>query len=162
MKIIRIAAFVVSVLTLSVAASAQKPSQDKWVSAPMAPQYFAVVVGDMDRSVAWYKTAFGLRELDDQKDPNGVWRIVNLASETLFVELIWDSRKTESKSGRGLFKVGFAVPDVGEVAKNAEAATGEKLRIVDSAKHKIRIVQLRDPDGNILQFTSPLAAAESN
>lgn len=136
--------------------SAQDATSKAWVTSPMAPQYFAVSVEDIDRSVAWYKAVFGLKQLDDLKDPKGVWRIVNLASDSLFVELIWDSRRKGYSNGRGFFKVGFSVTDVGEIADKVGAASGEKPRVIDDERHKIRIVQLRDPDGNILQFASPL------
>lgn len=141
---------------LSLSAVAQNAITKPWVPAPQAPQYFAVGVEEMERSVAWYKTVFGLKQLNDMKDPKGVWRIVNLASDSLFVELIWDSRRNGEPGGRGFFKVGFSVPDVVEIAERAVAASGEKLKIIDDERHKIRIVQLRDPDGNILQFASPL------
>lgn len=144
------------ILIFSMAGSAQKAPETSWVSSPMAPQYFAVAVGDMDRSVSWYRTVFGLKQLDDQKDPKGVWRIVNLTSDALFIELIWDSRCSKQENARGFAKVGFSVTDVREIAKRAESATGEKPRVIEFEKHKLRILQLRDPDGNVLQFASPL------
>lgn len=143
---------------LACAATAQNTSTAPWVPSPSGPQYFAVGVEDIDRSLAWYKTAFGLKQLDDMKDAAGAWRIVNLSSDSLFVELIWDSRTGKEKNGRGFFKVGFSVADVRPIAERVGTATGEKPRIIDDEKHKIRIVQLRDPDGNILQFASPLKA----
>ena len=149
-------AILFSICIFSYTVFAQDASPRPWVTAPIAPQYFAVGVDDIARSVAWYRTAFGLKQLDDMKDPKGSWRIVNLSSDSLFIELIWDSRTGKERNGQGFFKVGFSVADVNVIAERAGAATGEKPRIVDDEKHKIRIVQLRDPDGNILQFASPL------
>ncbi|MGE3467392.1 MAG: VOC family protein [Pyrinomonadaceae bacterium] len=156
----RTARSILFLMLLSIPASAQKESANPWVPAPTAPQYFAVRVGDIDRSAAWYKKVFGLRLLDDSKDPNGVWRIVNLVSDALFVELIWDSRGSNEKGGMGFFKIGYWVADVETIADRVGSATGDRPRVLDFEKHKLRLVQLRDPDGNILQFSSPLPEAK--
>lgn len=142
-------------------AAAQDATRASWVPTATGQQYFAVMVGDIDRSIAWYKTAFGLEQLDDLKDEKGAWRIVNLSSKSLFVELIWDSRRGKQKNERGFFKVGFSVADVSVIAERVGAASGAKPRIIDDEKHNIRIVQLRDPDENVLQFASPLAKART-
>ena len=132
---------------------------EPWVEAFTTPQYFAVSVEDMDQSLAWYTQALGLETLDDTTHPEGMWRIVNLHREGLAVELVFDRRAAARPEGRvrGVAKVGFAVPNVHEVAERVEKATGERPRVVDFERHGIHILQLRDPDGNILQLTSPMA-----
>ncbi len=148
------AALLVLALTGAVAAA---QSAAPWVTSIEAPQYFAVSVKDVDRSVEWYCQALGLRKLDDNQAPDRAWRIVNLRNDHLFVEVIWDRRDADTKRSRGFSKVGFRVPDVDEVAGRVEEATGERPRVLDFPRHRIRILQLLDPDGNKIQLSSPLA-----
>ncbi len=129
-------------------------SEQGWVGAGAAPQYFAVLVADVDRAVKWYRMAFGLRVLDDSEAEDGAWRIVNLVSEQLLVEIIRDRRARDVDRPLGFFKVGFQVPDVEVVAALVERDTGERPRIINDTRHKLRILQLRDPEGNLIQLSS--------
>ena len=72
------------------------------------------------------------------------------------VEIIRDDRAQEVDRARGFRKVGFQVPDVEAVADRVERATGDRPRVIDFARFGVRIVQLRDPDGSIIQLSSPL------
>jgi predicted enzyme related to lactoylglutathione lyase len=130
---------------------------ESWVESIRSPQYFAVSVEDVDRSANWYAKALGLEKLDDTADEAGRWRIVNLKSDSLFVEIIWDKRGGDGGRVRGIAKVGFQVPDVERVADRVEKALGTRPRILDFQKHGIRILQLKDPDGNTVQLSSPLS-----
>ncbi len=129
-----------------------------WIDAIRAPQYFALSVEDVDRSIAWYRKVLGLELLDDTRDEEGRWRIANLTNEALFVEIIWDRRDSAAESARGIVKVGFAVPDVEAVADRVAAAGEKRPRVLTFKQHDVRLIQLRDPDGNILQLTTPLGA----
>jgi catechol 2,3-dioxygenase-like lactoylglutathione lyase family enzyme len=120
------------------------------------PQYFAVLVSDADKSAQWYRTTFGLRELDRSAAEDGSWQIVNLASDQLFVEIIRDNRAQHATRARGFFKVGFHVPDVEVVADVFARTTGVRPRVLDFPRHGVRIVQVRDPDANIIQLFSQL------
>ena len=133
----------------------QHPS-DVWVPEINGPHYFAVLVADVDASVAWYRTTLGLKELDGSRADDGSWRIVNLGNDDLAVEIIRDDRAKDVARARGFFKVGFSVPDVREIADRVKRATGERPHVVDDVNHGTRILQLKDPDGNTLQLTSPL------
>lgn len=148
----------VLVAALLVATSSVTPESppETWVDQIGGPQYFAVLVKDVDASVAWYEQALGLKKLSDQKAENGVWRIVNLSNERLFVEIIRDNRAEQTAGPLGICKVGFGVPDVERVADRVERATGERPRIVDFQRFKLRILQLKDPEGNTIQLTSKL------
>lgn len=126
-----------------------------WVTEIGTPQYFAVWVEDVDRSVAWYRAVFGLSALGGSMAADSSWRIENLGNERLMVEIVRDDRAREVPFARGFGKVGFQVPDVDLVAGRVAAATGERPRIVDFDQFRIRILQLRDPDGNIIQLSSP-------
>ena len=142
------------------AAPAQAPSEP-WVREIGAPHYFAVFVVDVDRSVAWYRTVFGLAELGGSAAEDGSWRIENLGSEQLLVELIRDDRAQGVEPARGFRKVGFQVPDVEAVADRVARATGERPRVLDFPRFGLRIIQIRDPDGNIIQLSSSLEREES-
>jgi len=134
---------------------AQEPPS-AWVPTIGAPQYFAVLVADADRSAQWYRTAFGLRELDRSAADDGSWQIVNLTNDHLFVEIIRDNRTQDVDDARGFTKVGFHVPDVEAVADAVGRATGERPRVLEFARHGVRIVQIRDPDGHTIQLFSRL------
>jgi catechol 2,3-dioxygenase-like lactoylglutathione lyase family enzyme len=133
----------------------QEPTRP-WVPVSEAPQYFAVRVADADKSAEWYSRAFGLRELDRSAAADGSSQIVNLISTHLFVEVIRDNSASLVPKARGLAKVGFYVPDVEVVADVVGRETGERPRVIDFARHGVRIVQIRDPDGNIIQLFSRL------
>ena len=142
--------------SLSTVAAGQPPG-DAWVSGIRGPQYFAVLVSDAEKSAAWYRTAFGLREVDRSRADDGSWQIVNLSSAELLVEIIRDDRTRAGAGERGFAKVGFHVADVAAVAAAVERATGTAPRVVTMQQHGIRILQLRDPDGNIIQLMSPVS-----
>jgi catechol 2,3-dioxygenase-like lactoylglutathione lyase family enzyme len=122
-----------------------------------APQYFAVLVADAEKSAQWYRTAFGLRELDRSAATDSSWQIVNLVSDHLFVEIIRDNRAPRGNRDAGFVKVGFNVPDVGAVADGVGRATGTRPRVLDFPRQGVRIVQLFDPDGNTIQLSSRLS-----
>ena len=149
---------IIVILLVVVAAQGTAAQESPRVWAPVigAPQYFAVLVADADRSAQWYRKALGLRELDRSTAADGSWQIVNLTSDHLFVEIIRDNRATQVVRARGFFKVGFHVPDVAVVADLVGRETGERPRVLDFARHGVRIVQIRDPDGNTLQLFSRL------
>ena len=140
-------------------ASAQTET-DAWVREIRSPQFFAVRVENVDRSVDWYCKRFGLRKLDESRADDDRWRIANLANDELFVEIIRDNRAVPVERARGFAKVGFRVPDVEDVADRVEQASGERPRVLDFPEHGVRILQLRDPDGNVIQLTSSLPLAK--
>jgi catechol 2,3-dioxygenase-like lactoylglutathione lyase family enzyme len=120
------------------------------------PFYFAVLVADVDRSVEWYSAQLGLELLDDTSADDGRWRIANLQNDQIFVEIIRDDRAQVAEDAMGLAKVGFRVSDVELVADRIERDTGERPRVLDFERHGVRILQVLDPDGNIIQLSSQL------
>lgn len=136
-------------------ANAQEPPR-AWVDKIGTPQYFAVLVEDVDRSAKWYRDTLGMQDVDGSHADDGSWRILNLRNEQLLVEIIRDNRATKVDRARGFFKVGFRVADVEVVADRAAQATGERPRVVDFEEHGMRLLQLRDPDGNRIQLFSPM------
>jgi predicted enzyme related to lactoylglutathione lyase len=120
------------------------------------PYYFAVSVEDLDRAAVWYEKTFDLTRLDDTTADDERWRIVNLRSDELFVEIIFARRDGEAGRNRGIAKVGFSVADVEAVADRVAKRTGERPEIVTSKQHRIHILQLRDPEGNVIQLSSAI------
>jgi len=131
-------------------------STSAWVKQFETPQYFAVLVSDVDVSVDWYLKVFGLVSVGGSADENGEWRIENLRNDYLHVEIIQDDRASKSKRPLGFFKVGFSVPNVVRVADRVEAASGERPRVIDIEQFDQRLIQIRDPDGNTIQLSSSL------
>lgn len=128
---------------------------EPWVPEVDAPQYFAVIVSDVDASVDWYCEAFGLDKVGGSEAEDGSWRIENLRNDRLFVEIIRDDRATEADRAHGFRKVGFFVSDVAAVADRVERVTGDRPRVLDFEQFGVRIIQLHDPEGNTIQLFSP-------
>ena len=151
------AALLAATAPLLLGGDAPRDSNEPWATATGSLHYFAVSVEDPDRSAAWYETAFGLRKLDDRSADDGSWRIVNLTNERLFVEIIHDKADKPAGNVRGIAKVGFGVDDVDAVADRVAKATGERPRVIAFEPHGVRILQLHDPDGNVVQLSSNIA-----
>jgi pimeloyl-ACP methyl ester carboxylesterase len=125
-----------------------------WIGRIGFPQYFSVQVADVDRSVEWYRTVFGLRAIGGSGAEDGAWRIENLRSDQLFVEIVRDDRARADDCALGFGKVGFFVADLEAVADRVARATGERPRILDFEPFRLRLFQIRDPDGNVIQLHS--------
>lgn len=134
--------------------------ESSWVQQIQRPQYIALSVEDVDASAEWYQEVLALNTLDDMTDGEGRWRIQNLTNDDFFLELIWSEEDRSVDNARGIVKFGFRVPDVRVVADRVERATGERPRVLEFARHGVRLLQLHDPDGNILQLTSSLEGSE--
>lgn len=147
-------------VAVAVGPPALSAQAEPWVPAAGTPQYFAVIVEDIDRAADWYDQVFGLDVLDRWEADDGSAAIVNLSSSVLFVELIRDDRAKPVERARGFRKVGFGVSDVRTVADRVEAATGVRPRVSEFPRHGVRLIQLRDPEGNVVQLASPLPATE--
>lgn len=126
-------------------------STDGWVDRIGTPQYFAVIVRDLDAAVEWYRNVFGLEQWIGSEADDGRWRIVNLRSESLLVELIRHDEARTVDRAHGFFKVGFHVPDIEAIADRVERARGERPSTSEFPRFGLRVLQLRDPDGNIIQ-----------
>jgi catechol 2,3-dioxygenase-like lactoylglutathione lyase family enzyme len=134
---------------------------------PAAPQFVALSVPDAAASARWYQEAFGLRVLDEIKPGDGTAHVIILTSDTLLLEIL--QLRAARAAGQqavqnpqlthGVFKVGFRVPDLdAAVGKMRAMKTRFETDIVDDARHGLRFVLLRDPDGNYVQlFGAPRA-----
>ncbi|NNE69827.1 MAG: VOC family protein [Rhodothermales bacterium] len=144
--------FTAALLLVLMSSTAQAQEQPPWVQDLEAPAYFAVRVADMDQATRWYKQAFGLNDSVRSEADDGTWQIHNLVSGSLQVELIWMEGLQSGGRRLGIAKVGFRVADIDSVADRVEAHTGERPRIVTFEPLSQRILQLRDPEGNVIQL----------
>ena len=135
-------------------------SKQPWIKEVQGPQYFALYVEDVDRSVDWYVQALGLKKLGGSSAQDGSWRIENLGNDAVSVEIIRDDRATAVDRAIGFRKIGFFVRDLEAVADRVESATGDRPRIVEFEQLNQRILQIRDPDDNTLQLMSRLRASD--
>jgi len=118
--------------------------------------YIAVDVRDVEVSASWYQQVFGLERIGGSRAEDDRWQIENLRGDNIWVEIIRDNRSVEAERAIGFAKFGFQVPDVKVVADRVFAATGESVRVLDFEEFDIQLLQIRDPDGNIVQLQSPL------
>ena len=113
--------------------------------------YFALIVNDIDVSMEWYEEVLGL-EVGTRMTESGRYDIANLQKPGIFVELLELAEAGARPQGRveGPFKVGLLVNDVSEFVEGLpdSIATPE---VIDDPANSLRFVQLRDPDGNIVQ-----------
>jgi predicted enzyme related to lactoylglutathione lyase len=125
-----------------------------WVNGIRSPQYFALYVEDVDRVAEWYCVVFGLEKLGGSEAEDGAWRIENLGSRRILVEIIRDSRAQSVERAHGFRKVGFYVTDLDAVAQRIEEAIGKEIQIFDFEELNQRFLQIHDPEGNTVQLFS--------
>jgi catechol 2,3-dioxygenase-like lactoylglutathione lyase family enzyme len=145
---------------LAVSLWAALPANSAETIAPAAPQFLALSVPDARASARWYSEAFGLRQLGEIKPPDGAAHLILLTSDSLLVEILQlrDARSPGAEAiekpqlTQGIFKVGFHVRDLeAAVAKLRAMDARFETGIVDDARHSLRFVLVRDPDGNFIQ-----------
>jgi len=125
-------------------------------STDLAGAYFAVIVSDIEVSREWYQNNLQL-EQRTRFSEDGRYDVVNLARPGLFVELLELDAATDRPEGRieGPFKVGFLVADVEAFAASLPE-TESAPRILHDERNKLLMLQLRDPDGYIVQVMQVL------
>lgn len=123
------------------------------VGSIQAPQYMAVLTSDLEASIAWYEQAFGLTRRGGSIAADSSWQIANLVSGELHVEIIRDSRADSARRDIGLFKVGFDVHDLDAVVARMAERTDQEPGIIHFEPLGQRLIQVRDPDGNVIQIS---------
>lgn len=113
--------------------------------------YFAVVVSDINVSVDWYKSVLQLDEVTRFHEA-GRYEIVNLKQDGLFVELLQLDGANDRPEGRieGPFKVGMLVSDLSAFIASLPGVVSPP-DIVSDDRNGLLLIQLRDPDDNIIQ-----------
>lgn len=147
---------ITSLIIVSICFSANAQSFD------YQPSFSAVVVKDIDASVNWYKSVFGLGVKEVMNDPNNAYKITILESPKYMVELLQlngSVPKAESLKGKpsgtetqGHFKIGFKVANMDACLKHLANLKITVPQIWTDPKTKKRNFLITDPDGNLVQF----------
>ena len=111
--------------------------------------YFAVIVSDIEASAQWYAATFDLT-MQSRSDEADRFSIVNLSKPGMFVELLQVAGAVPRPTGEGLFKAGLLVDDLATFVAGLPP-TLETPEIVSDQRNHLLLVQLRDPDGNVIQ-----------
>lgn len=141
---------------LALSSAAQTPSFE------YQPYFSAVVVKNIDTSVAWYKSVFGLSIKETMNDPNSSYKITILESPKYLLELLelkGSVSRDETLKGKaagtemqGHFKIGFRVANMDDCLKQLAALKIAVPQVWTDAKTKKRNFLIKDPDGNLVQF----------
>ena len=131
------------------------------VAAGTPGSYFAVIVSDIEASAEWYGQTFGLTE-QSRASATGKFEIVNLGKPGMFVELLQIATANSRPDGRteGLFKAGLLVDDLHAFVTGLPS-TEAAPEIVSDQRNQLLLIQLRDPDGNVIQVMELLDAESS-
>ena len=156
MKIAFVLAAVVAALSVTI------PAENEQSAAGLEPYFAAIIVRNLDASVAWYQSLFGLTVKDRQSIPGRKIRLAILESPSFLTELIEDQaaldrRKLLEKSPKGTniqghFKIGFRVTDMDGLLKRLQALKVPVERVYSDPRSKRRNFLINDPDGNLIQF----------
>jgi hypothetical protein len=130
------------------------------ISAQIEGSYFAVIVNDIEASAEWYQSTFRLSVGARSSEP-GRYKIVNLSKRGVFVELLELDDASERPEGKitGPFKIGWLVNDLNQFIAQLPDSISDPRVIFDS-ENKLNLIQLRDPDGNIIQIMQMLEGAD--
>lgn len=125
---------------------------------PFRSLYTMVRVGDLDRSVAFYRDALGMRELRRETFTEGRYTLVFIGygdeASNAVVELThnWDEDSYEQGTGYG--HMALAVTDLYAASQRLKSlgvpivrAPGPMTHAVDETGHREVIAFIEDPDG---------------
>jgi catechol 2,3-dioxygenase-like lactoylglutathione lyase family enzyme len=120
-------------------------------SASLEPAFAGIYVADAEKAARWYAEVLGYRIVKPPATIAVGVRMAMLERADSRIELI------EAAGWRGIFKIGFDVDDVDAMAARLKR---DGVRIVvppfDDPQFGVRSFIAADPDGNNLQFFSPL------
>jgi catechol 2,3-dioxygenase-like lactoylglutathione lyase family enzyme len=156
MKTAILATAVLASLTISAAGKNDSSGLDP------QPYFSAVVVSDLDSSAAWYQSALGLTARRRMSEPERGFRILELESRKLFVELIENKSslapkhllagKPEGTLIQGFFKIGFKVSHMDACINHLRGLNIPLGQIYEDSASQKRNFLIHDPDGNLIQF----------
>ena len=126
------------------------------------PNGSAVVVQDIEKSVQWYQSVFGLREKTRMDDPSGTYKVVILESTDIMFELLELKGsmvrsevlkgKPEGTQIQGHFKIGFYVSDIDACLHHLKSLDIDVPNVWTDSSTGKRNFLINDPDGNYIQF----------
>jgi lactoylglutathione lyase len=114
-------------------------------------------VGDLDRSIAFYTEALGMRLLRRKDYPGGRFTLAFVGygdeADTAVIELTHNWDTTGYDLGNGFGHVALQVQDIDAACDRVRAHGGEVTREPGPMKHGTTILAfVRDPDGYAIEF----------
>lgn len=136
--------------------------QAKELSDP-TPNFSALIVKDIDVSLAWYTDMLGYTILDQKDVKEMNFRQANLKRGSSAIELIELGKAidpaaviegySEKTKIQGIFKIGFTVSDFDDWISHLETSNAEfHGSVVSDPVSGKRMVIIKDPDGNRVQL----------
>lgn len=123
-----------------------------------------IVVGDLERTAAFYKAVFDYRELQRvQSDVAGepmdeiiMVRGEDMGGEVTLIVWKWPNRPAPKESDVIL---GFITSDVDTVVARAQAAGGKVVQMPrNQPEHGVRVAFIADVDGRLIEVVQMLSA----
>lgn len=131
---------------------------------PAAPRahfgFSKLVVGDLERSAAFYREVCGLVEsgrYDAEIGGRAIREILFRPTDKGGGTLVLLAYLDDPKPGAGEAILGFSTPDLDAFTRRASAAGGsvfQAARTIDELK--LRVAFVRDPEGHLLEVVQPL------
>lgn len=130
---------------------------------PTSILYTMVRVGDLDRSIAFYQDALGMREIRRETFPEGRFTLVFMgygdSPSAPTVELTWNWDKTSYQHGTGYGHIALGVSDIYAACERlTEMGVGVtrpagpmKFAPVESGEKEV-VAFLEDPDGYSIEL----------
>ena len=126
------------------------------------PNFSAIIVRDVDTSVAWYQAVFQMKVKNRINDAERGFRVVIMEHSSFLLELIenksWPdqkqllSGKPEGTRVQGYFKIGFAVADMDACLEHLALLKIIPDRIYTDSGTRKQNFLIMDPDNNLIQF----------
>ena len=125
--------------------------------------FMALSVASLDRQVAWYRDVLGFTILEQRDVAERGIRFALLEREGALIELLQlpeararlevDPAATSASRIHGFFKAGFVVRDIDRLQRELqEKGATFSLPLGEPGSAGLRMFQLKDPEGNLLQF----------
>ena len=114
-------------------------------------------VGDLDRSIAFYSKAFGMKELRRRDVPDGKYTLAFVGfgdeDDNTVIELTYNYGVEKYEQGGAFGHLAMGVPDVASACDVAAKAGGVVTRPPGPVKFGTTIIAfVKDPDGYLIEL----------
>jgi lactoylglutathione lyase len=114
-------------------------------------------VGDLDRSIAFYTKAFGMKELRRRDVPDGKYTLAFVGygdeDSNTAIELTYNYGVEKYEMGGAFGHLAVGVPDVAKACEIAAKAGGTVTRPAGPVKFGTTIIAfVKDPDGYMIEL----------